>query len=373
MLNLNVSKFLTNLDHREVLRVVNSARPPSSYLFAKYLPERQEVDFDIQSATIRVVPTMAGVVGMDSPYPEGGAILSSRVTGEIAKMAIQVSLNERDKRKMYQMLLRLGNGAQSTQYMVTTLLNFADKVLGQSQLDRREWLRGRALIDHSIDWTFNSKNVKVDYGIDSKYRLTARTGNDGYGGSASKFWADITSAKKLLKYRVAAIIAHPDTWEMVRANSVNKARVINLNEETGDMEIVRVVGTTETSDTDPTYRVKCIAYGLEGSVYDPANPEAVVNVPFINPGEIVVIGRGVAQGFNVGAAAVDEGATPNEVKPLGYHHIAPTDEGGYALGDWGRIYTPDNAPNKIIGQSVSNNMPVLEADNQVVRLKTDMV
>lgn len=373
MFTLNLSELLRNVDQSQVLRIINQARPASSYLFAKYLPERQMVDFEVKSGSIKIIPTMAGAVGWDSPYPEGGAISAKLDISEVAKMAIQATLTEADKRVMYQMLLRLGQGAKTNEYFVNTLLNFTDKVLGQAHLDRREWLRGQALVNHEIDWTFNKKNVKADYQIDSAYRLTARTGNDGYGGSTTKFWSDIRAAKSLLKHRVAAIIAHPDTWEMIYSNSYNNARILSLSEESGDIELVRIVGTNEVNDTDPRYRVKGVAYGLEGAVYDPADPEAVEYVPFIAPGKIILVGRGGPRGFNIGADAVDEGPTPDDVRPLGYHHIAPTDEGGYALGDWGRIYTPENEPNKIIGQAVSNNLPVLTADNQLVTLTTDMV
>lgn len=373
MFTLNTAELLANLDQNQVLRIINSARPPSSYLFAKYLPERQMVDFEVKSGNIRIIPTMAGIAGWDSPYPEGGAILASTISGDIAKMAIQVALNERDKRAMYQMLLRMGQGAKSTEYFVNTLLRFSDKILGQAQLDRREWLRGRALIDHEIDWTFNKKDVKANYGIDAKYRPATYSGNNGFGGSTSKFWDAIVAGKKALKHRVADTIAHPDTIEMIMSNEANKARIVTLDEASGNVRLTRIVGTNETNDTDPRYSVSLTAYGLEGSVYDPDNPEAVKDVPFIEPGEIVMIGRGGPRGFNIGADSVGEGATPDEVKPLGYHHIAPTDEGGYALGDWGRIFTPQTEPNKIVGQSVSNNLPVLESDSQLYTIHTDMV
>lgn len=372
MNTLNIAELLRNLDQNAVLRIINSARPASGYLFAKFLPEVQDPSFTAESGNMRIIPTMAGLAGLDSPYPEGGYISASDFKEGVAKMAIQVALNEKTKRKMYDLMLRQGMGPKSTEYFVTTLLNFSDKVLAQAQLDRREWLRGRALINHALNWEFNKKTLVVDYGIPSGYRLTNRTGNNGYGGSSSKFWEDLTAAKKLLKHRVGAIIAHPDTWEMVYSNSANNARILNLDPTSGDVELVRIVGSTEKDDTDPRYRMKGISYGLEGTVYDPNDPEAVENVPFIEAGKILVIGRGGARGFNIGADAVGQGSTPDEVKPLGYHHIAPTDEGGYMLGDWGRIYTPEDEPNKVVGQSVSNNMPVLEATDQVVVLTTAM-
>jgi hypothetical protein len=377
MLTINVSELLRNLDPQAVFSIINTARPASSYLFAKYLPERNETSFHVDSGNLRIIPTMAGLAGMDSPYPEGGFIKATDFREECAKLAIQVALDEVTKRKMYDMMLRMGQGAKSTEYFVNTLLNFSDKILAQAQLDRREWLRGQALANHALSWTFNNKTLTVDYGIDSTFRLTHRTGNDGYGGSSSKFWTDITQAKKKLKHRVAAFIAHPDTIQMIMDNSANNTRVVSMDEQSGDVELVRIVGTNESNDTDARYRVKLIAYGLEGTVYDPTNPEATSDVSFMphtaTIGKIIAIGRGGARGFNIGADAVDEGSTPDEVKPLGYHHIAPTDEGGYAMGDWGRIYTPENEPNKVIGQSVSNNLPVIEATDQVVVLSTVLV
>ncbi len=59
MFTLNLSELLGNLDQSQVLRIINAARPPSAYLFAKYLPERQMVDFEVKSANILIIPTMA--------------------------------------------------------------------------------------------------------------------------------------------------------------------------------------------------------------------------------------------------------------------------------------------------------------------------
>lgn len=354
-----------------VFEIINQARPPADYMFAQYLPERNEPDFYITAGSMRVIPTMAGLATPDSPYPQGGTLDAKIFTEETAKLAIETTLDEKQLIKMHQMLIRLkASGAPTTQFIVNNVLNFADKVLAQALRDRKEWLRGQALVAGKIDWTFNKKNLVVDYGLVSGSFQANRTGNDGYGGSTSKFWADLVAAKKFLKHDVQAFIAHPDTIEMILANSANNLLV--LAQADGSFDITRHVGSIERQDTDTRYRVKLIAYGAEGEVFDPANPGKTLKVKFMPTGKILAIGNPPSPGFQVGWNAVGQGATPQIVYPLGYTHVAPTVEGGLRDGDWGRVYTPDENPASVVGQAVSNSLPVIEPDNRLYIMSTDI-
>lgn len=368
----NISAVLAGMDQNAVFDIINTARPTDNYLFARYLPEVNKDTFDIKDASMRIVPTMVGHVGRDSPYPPGGHISVAKFMAETAKLAQTVGLSEEMQIELYNVLLKLAaSGKPTAQTIVNTVLNFADKVLGQAQLDTMEWLRGKALVDFEIDWTFGTRPLTVDYQIDSSYKFTARTGNDGYGGSASKFWSDIAAAKSKLKHNVDAFIAHPDTIEMIMSNSANSLEIIAQADNAFDL--VRIVGTTERRDTDARYRVRLIGYGLEGEVLDPDNPKNTQKLPFIPTGKILAVGRGSARGFEIGAGAVGQGATPDQQRSLGYTHIAPTVEGKFRAGRWGRVYTPQNTPWRIVGDSVTNGLPVLQASDKLVVLTSDMV
>jgi hypothetical protein len=248
-------------------------------------------------------------------------------------------------------------------------LNFVDKLIVQAHLDTFEWLRGKALVTGAINWTFNKKQLLVDYGIPSANLLTNRTGNDAYSGSASKFWDDVQSARRKLKRAIRAAIAHPDTIDDIVYNSANS--IWNASEGSGGaITITRRAGGQSTADRaeeTELYRITLIPYGLEGEIFDLANPGQTVTVPFMPRGKVLFIGNEARPRFIVG-----EGSTPEVQNALGYTHLAPTVEGGGRPGRWSRVYTPEAEPWALEAQGVSNGLPVIENVNLIVVSSTDM-
>jgi len=368
----NWAAILAAMDPNAVFRIFNQARPAQNYLFNRILPERNMVTFDIRTGSMRVVPTMVGHVGMDSPYPPGGLISVREFMEESAKLAQTITLPEKMLRDLYQIVLRLQAGRKpTTQVMLNTIYNFARLQL-QAQMDTMEWLRGQALFNFQINWEFTKRPLKVDYKLDAnKYMLPQRVGTAGYGGSSSVFWADQALAKSRLKHRLTLAVAHPNTVEMIVNNDANKLRVLSEND--GTFQIVRKVGPNEVDDSDARYRVTLVAYGEEGAILDPNDTSKTIPVPFTPEGKILWVGRPGSNPTDFGRAAVGQGPVRQDSLELGYTHMAPTVEGGFADGRWGRVYTPERRPWELVGDSVSNGLPVIEAEDQLVVSRTDMV
>lgn len=368
-MNLNFAEAIAALGANAAFRIANATRPPANYLFNTLLPEMTKPSYYVESGNMTVRATMAGLVGMDSPYPPGGMVETSTFLEQSAKMAIDVPLHERTLRSIQELLVQLQIGGGNTkEALATEALNFLNKVVIQAMLDRAEWLRGQALVNGEIDWTFNGINLAVDYGIPTANMLTNRTGNDAYGGSASKFWTDVRDAQTLLRYNVRAFIAHSDTINAIVDNDVNAVEVMSQSVGGFSIRKYKTVGGTTVPSADARDSVTLIAYDEEGEIMDPTNPDATITVPFMSTGKILAVGNNNRSGYRVGQGSTDD---PTEDLALGYTHLAPTVEGG-APGRWSRLFTPEGQPWQLRGQGVQNLLPVIENPEKVVILSTDM-
>lgn len=360
---------LRSLGPDAAFRLINAARPPQAYVFAQFLPERNSTSYDVKSGSMTVRTTMAGLVGMDSPYPEANAIDISTFLEQSAKLAHAIELPERALRALQDLMHRLQlTGGDTTQAMVQEVLNFTNALVVQPQLDAAEWMRGQAIATGGIDWTFNKKRVKIDYGVPSGNKLTNRTGNDAYGGTASKFWTDVRAARKLLKGNVRALVANPDMIDEIVYNSANSLQVVN--QSNSSVTVQRLIASANGGDrpsTDARDTVTLISYGLEGEILDTANPGKTTKVPFMPKTKIAVLGNNQGTQYVVGA-----GSRPPTDYELGYTHVAPTVEGNGAAGRWARVFTPENRPWALRGESVQNTLPVIEAPDKIVILSSDL-
>lgn len=367
-MDFNFAEALRGLPPNSAFRIMNEGRPPAAYLLDTLLPERPDYDYTIGSGSMTVRSTMAGLAAMDSPYPPAGLVSAATFTENTLKVASETTLGEAAIRRMQQMLRDLAiNNQPTTQVIQTEALNFMDKVVRQAHLDTAEWMRGQALAYGVLQWSFNNVTVNVDYGVPSANKLATRTGNDAYGGSASKFWADIVTARRLLRNNVRAFILHPNTLDAIRFNAANDMVVIA---ETANSVTFRKKGTTVDGavaflSQDSADAVTLVSYGLEGEIYDTANPGQTLRVPMIPVGKIIAVGNNQGTRYVVGAGSTD----PIE-NALGYTHIAPTVEGGGRPGRWGEMFTPE--PWSFGGRGVTNLLPVIEAPEKIVILTTEV-
>jgi hypothetical protein len=346
-----------------LMRIANAARPPGDYLFNTLLPERNDVSYHIESGTMKIIATMAGLAAMDSPYPPVGLIQAETFNEQTAKIGASVNLSEAAIRKIQDHLMRMQiSGGNRLEFIQNEILNFNQKLLLQPHFDTTEWLRGQALVNGSLDWTFGNKRLLVNYGIPTANILAKRTGTDAWDSSASKFWADIVLLRRALKGNVRAFIAHQETIDAIRYNPANNISVpVDTIGTDGVVEFRRLIGTElKTFSVDSNDRVVMIAYSKEGEIYDLTNPGQTIKIPFMPRKKILAIANNAGTPYIVGAG----GTQPIE-HALGYTHIAPTVEGNGTPGRWSRVYTPEGRPWSLQGESAANLLPVIEAPEKI--------
>lgn len=363
-MELNIAEALRSMKKDSVFRLANGARPPGNYLFATLLPEVQRFDYQAKSGSMTVRTTMAGLVGMDSEFPEGGMVEISTFSEETAKVANRVTMTEKALRDLHEFLRETGEtGGDTKQAIVETALNFTDKLIVQAHLDTFEWLRARAICTGEIDWTFNGKRLYVDYGIPAGNVRAQDTGTSGWGGSATKFWVAIKDLRAALKHNVRAMIANSTTIDEIRYNPANSMAAIA--EDDGGITFRKLNDTTGKFTDDVSDTVRIVKYDLEVEVIDLDNPGRTTAIPVVPNGTLVAIGNANTNRFVVGS-----GSTAELDNALGYTHLAPTVEGDFRRGRWARVFTPENQPWSLRGEGVTNGLPVIEEPSLIARAST---
>jgi hypothetical protein len=372
-MDLNFANVIAQLGPDFALRIINDPRQAGDYYLTRFLPEELRGTYDAKAGAMTIRATMAGMVGMDSSYPPGGAVSGSAFHEQIAKIAQEVPLSEKILRELSALVQAAGQAGSTNQILIENILRFADKVLAQAQLDTAEWMRGKALTTGKLEWEFGGIVLDVDYGITSGHLFPQRTTTAGYGGTVSVFWADWRAGLALLKGQLQESFAHPDTIDLIVSNAVNKITLTAQDFTTGTAEFVKFEGTAggpQLPSSDVRNRARIVGYGAEGDLIDPAAPTIPVATPFVPRGLIVMVGNPVNRGFTVGLGSATE--SENNPVRLGYTHIGPTVENNGQSGRWSQVFTPENQQYMIRGRTASNILPVIEAPDKFVVLSTTM-
>lgn len=371
----NFAEALAQMGPNAAARIANAARPAGNRLFNTLLPERNMPDYHVEASNMTVRSTMAGLVGMDSPYPPGGVVELSTFLEQSAKTAIENTLTEGALRQLQNLMREMQyNGTLSNDFMVNEALNFLQKVIMQALMDTSEWLRGQALVYGLINWTFNKKNLYVNYGVPAANFLTARTdtANTSYSDSASAFWTDVIEARRLLRYNVRTAIMNSATMDKIVGNSVNNLELISQNNSMFTVRKYRTVGGNTVPESDSRYTMNFVVYDEEAEILDTTAGSLgrTQTVKFMPDGKILFVGQNTYNGYRVGQGGTD---SPRNDLELGYHHIAPTVEGNGASGRWSRLYTPEGYPMQLRGQGVCNELPCITAPDKIVVATTELV
>lgn len=364
-----------------IFRIANAARSGADYLLASLLPEITRADYKAESGTMSVKTTMAGLVGMDSPYPPGGMIQASTFMEETAKVANSIRMNEKAIRELQRLQQSLQlSGGSSKEALTQEVLNFLDLVVLQAHLDTAEWLRAQALFTGAISWTFGKVKLSVDYGFPSANLLATRTTGSGqaYDGASSVFWSDVREARRLLNGNLRALITNSTTLDAIIYNPANGLRVAS-DTGVGAIRTVTLRRLAQDASGDPIPgqdsddardTVAIIAYDREGEIVNPSDPETTVGIPFVPNGKVLAVANNQASGYVVGMGSQEE--DPTDGNRIGYTHLAPTVEGNGVPGRWARLYTPENQQYNLIGEGVTNLLPVIEDVDKVVVLSTEL-
>lgn len=372
-MNLDFSRAIEDLGPDAGFRIANEMRPSSEYVFESLLPETTMPGYDVKAAHMRVRSTMAGLVGMDSAYPPGGVVEASKFMEQSAKIANEVMLPEETLRQLQAVFMQLQiNGGATNDFVQREALNFLAKAIVQPHYDTMEWLRGQALAYGEIDWTFNQKNLVVDYGIPSANILTTRTtsSTNAYGAASSLFWSDVFEARRILRYNVRGFYLNSATLDEIIGNDNNSLELVGqIGENT--FQVRRLVSRQGNTQQDPDVRGSLTfnVYDGEADILDPGDTSTPQTVKFLPDGKIIAVGNNNRSGYRVG-----EGSTPDPKydRALGYTHISPTVESGGQPGRWSELYTPQDKPYQLNGRGVTNGLPVIEAPEKIVILTTEL-
>lgn len=167
------------------------------------------------------------------------------------------------------------------------------------------------------------------------------------------------------------LVAHPDTIDVIVNNPANKLAVMaqsGFNFTVRRLDEDASGRLRETGDARDT--ISLVAYQAEGEMIDPANPDGdLIQVPFMPLGKILALGNNSRTGYRVG-----EGSTrdPEADRALGYTHIGPSVEGKGLPGRWADVFTPERKKYQLVGQGVTNLLPVIEAPEKIVVASTDL-
>lgn len=347
--------------------IANGARPPAEYFFAQFLPERLMPVYHVENAAMVVRATMAGIVGMDSPYAGGGAMEMSSFMEETAKLGNEVALSEKAIRTIQMLLYTLrGAGTSDTNALVNEALNFYNLIIIQPHLDAMEYLRGQVLWRGRIDWVYNQKDLFVDYQIPASQFLPTRTVALGtaYHLPGSVFWQDVRLLRRRLRNNVRVIIAHSETVDAIRYNIANQMGVIaetpgstiTFRRYLRNSENVSLPGQFSPESSDV---VTVVMYDREGEILNPVDPSTTIKIPFMPRGKLLAIGNNTATGYIPGQGSQE--TRPEDGNVLGYTHIAPCVENGGRPGRWGELYIPQHKPWALHGRAVTNGLPVVNA------------
>lgn len=371
----NFAEAIASMGADAAVRIANAARPPSNYLFSTFLPERNVPDYHVEAANMTIRSTMAGLVGMDSPYPPSGIVEMSSFLENSAKIATENTLTEGAIRHLQQLLREMQYaGTLTNTFLVNEALNFLNKVILQAMLDTSEWLRGQALIYGLINWTFNKKTLSVNYGIPAANFLTTRTdsSNDSYSDSSSAFWTDVAQAQTLLRYNVRAAIMNSATFNKIVNNTANSLELVSQSNSGFSVRRYKTIGGNTVLDSDTRYAMSFVLYDEEVEVLDTtAGSLGHTQIVKLFPdGKILFVGQNSFNGYRVGQGSTD---SPRNNLEIGYHHLAPTVEGGGSSGRWSRLYVPEGYPMQLRGQAVANELPVILSPEKLVVATTEML
>jgi len=369
-MHIDFTQIIAELSEKKAFtRIFNELRPGSEYIFKDMLPEQTSPEYHVSSDYMMVRSAMAGLVGTDSAYPRTGFVETGKQALSTLKIANAVDLTESAQRRLQ--LLAAANNLNGP----AEVLNFFNKVIVQPHFDTAEWLRAQALTNFDdtavatkIDWQFGQAKATVLYKRESGWDLPKRTGNDGYGGTTSKFWDDIIAAGDKLGYKIAKIVMNRTTFKTIVNNPVNKILVRTASDDGRTFVVARTNDAGTELVIDGRYTVSIDVYDGAGDVYD-ISTGTLKQIPFMPDGVVMVMG--VYRKSRIYTAG--EGSTRGDTATsLGYTHIAPTVEGKNVPGRWGRVFVPQNAQWRLTAEGVTNMIPVVSDPKLYVLMRTEV-
>ncbi|MBZ9752732.1 major capsid protein [Deinococcus sp. HMF7604] len=362
---LTVQAILSTLTPQDFFTLANQPVPESEYPLLAILPEELRASYEAKSGTMKVITTPAGETGMDSPYTPVGGMEIDAFSRPIAKWTAETVMTEQQQRELQQMVLNIRGGViagNGLTYIRNFVVNWLNKVIRQSFTDRYELMRGEALTTGQLVL----RGGTVDYGVPSANKFASRTGNDAYGGSASKFWTDMRRADAIVGTTRSRIMSMNTLHQILDSQADRVAVTSETTSAGGNIKIVtlrRLIGSAQTLSNDVREGYTLVGYRRTVKI---KVGKTYADQQVLPDGKIAVVG-----GNDVMVTMQD--GTVLTRPGLGRTHIGPTVEGDGRPGIWLNAYTPQGRPMHAVAQGASNGLVVYDAPERLVILTTAML
>ncbi len=373
--------IIGSLNQARIVELANQPVDRGEYLLESVLPEERVADFTARTGSFKVIPVMAGLVGMDSPYTPGGYFEATSFTQGTIKSALRIELPEAFQREVMQMAqqIQLGNVAGNLRdYLLDRFLNWLEVGGEQGLLDRREYTRGLALSTGQIQTTEgdgeNKKTIAIDFELPASNRPAKFTAANGFGGTTSQFKSVVRTARRALRGGLRAIVMSDDTLNMILDNPAHGFVVTaeSLSPQ-GNIRTVQVQtavyqgGQTITPAIDRDVNATLTLIGYSRTVNLRTTAGTLIETQAFPDGVVSFIGNNSRL-----SRQTVQGGVVQRINALGYTHIAPTVEGGLVPGVYLNAYVDPNRPWEIRAHGAQNFLPILEEPKALYIAQTDM-
>lgn len=370
------------LSQARLTELANQPVDTGELLLASFLPEERVADFTARTGGFKVIPVMAGLVGMDSPYTPGGTFEATVFSEGTIKSALRTEMPEAFIREVMQMAqqIQLRNvDGDLRAYLIDQFLNWTDVIGNQGLSDRREYTRGLALSTGMIQTTEgdgkNKKTIAIDFGVPAENKPAKFTGANGFGGTTSQFKGAIRSARRRLKGGIRAVVMSDDTLQMILDNPAHGFVVTAENvSPQGNIRTVQVQtalyqgGQTVAPAIDRDVNATYTLIGYSRTVNLRTTAGTLVETQAFPDGVVSVIGNNTRV-----ARATTQGGVVQRINALGHTHIGPTVEGGLAPGMFLNAFVDPKTPWQVDLQAAQNFLPLIETPSQLYLIQTDVV
>lgn len=360
-----VQAILSTMTPDDFFALANQPVPESEYVLLSILPDELRLSYQAKSGNLKIITTVAGETGMDSPYAPVGGIEMNAFEKPIAKWTAETLMTEEMQRELQQRITNIRAGTisgNSLDYIRNFVVNWLNKVIRQAIADRHELMRGETLTTGQLVL----RGGTVDYEVPAANKFAKRTGGEAYAASGTTFWRDMRRAEGILG-SVRSRVMSMDTLNNLLDSSGNPMAVLSETVSAGGnvkvVQVRRLIGSQQTLSQDARDGYTLVGYRRSVTL---KVGKTYAQRQVLPDGKIAVVGSN-----DVTIEAQD--GTMLTRPGLGRTHIGPTVEGNGRPGIWTNAYTPQNRPMHAIAQGAVNSLTVLDAPEKLVILDTELV
>lgn len=343
--------ILAELNRADYVRMANQPINESEFVLASILPEVNKASYEAKRGSIRIIPTMAGETGNDSPYVPTGDIEIDAWSKGLAKFTANGVISENAQIEFQQMrdqLILAGNQGGAGTYTRNFLINWLETWIREAFRQQNEYLRGQALSSGRLVL----RGGTIDLGVPDENRIT---------GTYADIWKVLRTGNKLVDSGVRARLTSWDTLDQIIDAGGNGMAIVDEQVSAqGNVRIVRLrklVNNSANFSTDVRDSTTIVGYKGKGKI---KNPEGgFIDAPYFPDGVISFVGNNQTQ-----QVAQDGTVTTREA--LGHTHVGPTVEGDGQPGVWMNARVPDGRPYHVIAEGAERVMTVIEEPRKLV-------